>query len=75
MKLSELIQDQNSRVGALENEDLDDSMGIAKITKVYADVKLHQQVKVTRATYNLCGPSFICSPTKKNTSNYEELIY
>lgn len=75
MKLSELMQEQHSRVGALENEDLDDNMGIAKITKVYSDIQLKQKVKVTRATYKLCGPSLICGPTQVNTSNYEEFIY
>lgn len=39
-KLTEILTNTNDRVTALENNGLDEAAGIARITKVYGNIKL-----------------------------------
>jgi hypothetical protein len=50
-KLTEILTDTNSRVGALENDGLDDAAGIARITKLYGNIRVTATVTTSILTY------------------------
>ncbi|WP_026478265.1 hypothetical protein [Alkaliphilus transvaalensis] len=71
MKLSEYLQQQEKRVNALESTEMEDLSTIARIKKLYSDVKVTQLVKVTYITYKPCSTTLMCSPTLNNTTSFK----
>ena len=45
-RLTDVLTNTNSRVTALENNELDDAAGVARITKIYGNIKLTAVVSV-----------------------------
>jgi len=72
--LSTLLQNQNDRITALENATLEGNLILPLIEKVYTDLNLTARIRVKRAAYLLCGQPVV-SPTLKNTTEYEEIVY
>jgi hypothetical protein len=54
-KLSQQINDLNKRVGALESTDFDEAAGVARITKIYGNVRITTKITVRLHTYRKCG--------------------
>lgn len=46
--LSDLLNSTNIRVNALENEGLDESAGIARITKLYGLIRINARIRFRR---------------------------
>lgn len=53
--LNEIIQNLDSRVGALESEGLDQSAVLTHISKLYADIEIQVTWKVWTHRYRRCG--------------------
>lgn len=74
MNLSDFLQNQESRVGALERSDSDENLLIPKISKFYEGVRVVSKVAVTKAEYYTCG-LLMCSENQRNTTRYSKTYY
>ncbi len=64
MKLSEIVQGQNDRVGALETDTLDDKLVTPQIAKIFEYLSISTRIKVTKADYYMCG-KVLCDADQK----------
>ena len=63
--LTDSLSNLNSRVTALENSDLDDAAGVARITKTYGNIKITATITTNVHQYNICSTSLYCSESLK----------
>lgn len=49
--LTDILSNTNSRVGALENDGLDEAAGVARITKLYGNVRVTATITARITTY------------------------
>lgn len=61
--LTDILSNSNSRIGALENDDLDEASSIARITKIYGNVKVTVTVVASIHQYPICNTTTICNTT------------
>lgn len=66
-KLTDILNNTNSRVGALENESLDDAAGVTRISKLYTGIKL--TATVTRTIVQYATPDDDLYPTTDTWAN------
>ncbi len=75
MKLSEYLQQQDKRVNALESTDMEDLNTIARIKKLYNDLKVTQVIRVSVASYHTCSNTLLCSPSLINTTSFDRVTF
>lgn len=61
MSLTEKLNGMNKRIGALESKGLDENAGVAKITKIYGNVKITATITASLHQYPVCSETTICS--------------
>jgi hypothetical protein len=54
-KLTDQLNQLNQRVGALETEGFDEAAGIARISKIYGNVKVTMTIRYWLHEYRKCG--------------------
>ena len=60
-KLTDILSSTNSRVSALENNDIDTNAGISRISKIYNNLKIITTVTIRVKTY--LTPSALLFPS------------
>lgn len=55
MKISDQVNQLTKRVGALESADFDDAAGVARIVKVYGNVRVTMAISANLHEYRKCG--------------------
>jgi hypothetical protein len=60
--LTDQLSTIDSRVGAIENEGIDETSILSKIFKVYGELNITTQVTVKKHQFKMCGPTVICGP-------------
>lgn len=55
MKLTDQLNNLTSRVGALESVEFDNAAGIARITKIYGNIRVTATITARLHTYRKCG--------------------
>jgi hypothetical protein len=54
-KMSDQVNHLTKRVGALESVDFDEAAGVARITKIYGNVRITTTITIRLHTYRKCG--------------------
>lgn len=70
MKLTDQLRSINQRVGALESEGFDEAAGVARISKIYGNVKVTMTISTRVHTYRKCGDTNPLYPATCATDSY-----
>lgn len=54
-KMSDQVNQLTKRVGALEGVDFDDASGVARITKIYGNIRITTTITARLHNYRKCG--------------------
>lgn len=70
MKLSDKVAKVEQRVGALETAGFDDAAGIARISKIYGNIRITTTMTFYLHTYRKCGDTNPLYPATCGTDAY-----
>lgn len=70
MKLSDQLNGLTKRVGALESEGFDDAAGVARIVKIYGNIRITTTITARLHTYRKCGDTNPLFPAVCATDAY-----
>ncbi|MGF9711710.1 hypothetical protein [Paenibacillus naphthalenovorans] len=70
MKLTDQVNDLSKRIGALESEGFDESSSVARITKIYGNLKITMKIKAWLHEYRKCGDTNPIYPATCGTDTF-----
>lgn len=70
MKLTDQMTDLSKRVGALESTDYNDAQTVARITKIYGNIRITMTITAWLHEYRKCGDTNPLYPAVCGTDTY-----